>query len=428
MGRLSMRMSLGKWSEAMLSRSPHIGRRPARRWRLPAFSIDFPRLLMMAVAGALIVVSASFSVRFAQSVGEPSGNGWIFVLMALAVEGYAAFAIPAFWLGLRLLGRAGLLVCLLACIVYKVTAAEHFALENYGAREATQLGQAESFNRAKQRVADLRAILEENASARAVGVVEAEIKAAKQHPRWSSSEGCTNATVTLSREFCEGFYKFEAELAMAQKAATAQTDLAEAIGRLESMDPVAAAAPHGNGGLIPDLLEWAGFAVGGFTIFISKLCMLLVEGGSIAVPAMVGLSRRQAPAPDMAVVATSPQPKSPDPEIASPKVSSPGRSLTVKERAAIEELTEFLASRTERQAGEQVQSSRLYAAYVAWKEGRKGKALPIQMFGTVMTHQLGLTKSKIDGRHYYHNLRIVAPEMARKASGDLRLVASGERA
>lgn len=388
--------------------------------------INLPRLLMVGVAGALIVVSASFSVRFAQSVGEPSGNGWIFILMALAVEGYAAFAIPAFWRGLNLPGRAGLLAFLLLCLVYKVTAADHFAAENYGKREASQGEMAARFERAKREVGDLRAVLEENADARAAGVIEAEIKAAKQHARWASTDGCTNATVPPSREFCDGFYRLEAELVMANKAAEAQQKLTKAIGRLENMDPVAVHST-GDRGIVLQLLEWAGIAVGGFTAFISKLCMLLVEGGSVAVPAMAGLARRQRVEPEAASVVPSPQPGSPEPEIVSPKVSAPGRSLTAKERAAIDELTEFLASRTERHAGETVQSSRLYAAYVAWKEGQKGKALPIQMVGTVLTHQLGLTKSKIDGRHYYHNLRIVTAEAGRKASGDLQLVSASRK-
>ena len=387
---------------------------------------SFPHLLMVAVAGALIVVSASFSVRFAQSVGAPSGNAWIFILMALAVEGFAAFAIPAFWRGLSFLGRAGLLAFLMLCLVYKITAADHFAFENYGAREASQSGQAASFERAKQRVTDLRQVLEDNAAARAPGVVAADIRAAQQHARWASTAGCTNATVDPSREFCEGFYRLEGELAMAQKAADAEAQLAVAIGKLDGMDPVAATAAQG-GGMIPDLLEWAGIAVGGFTVFISKLCMLIVEGGSVAVPAMAGLVRRTRIEPDVAAPEPSPAQASPAQAASPPEIASTTRALTLRERAAIEELTRFLESRTARQAGDTVQSSRLYAAYVGWKEGQKGKPMPIQMFGTVLTHHLGLTKTKIDGRHHYHNLRVTSAEKPNKTSPDLHVETSGAK-
>lgn len=400
----------------------------SKRWRqIVRFfqTADYVRLLMMVIAAAFVIVSASFSVRFAQSVGAPSGNAEIFILMALAIEGFAAFALPAFWRGFGFRGRTALVCFLGLCLVYKITAADHFSAENYGARESSKEQQADQYSRARERVADLRTVLEDNAAARALGVVEADIRAAKQHVRWMSSEACTNATVTLSREFCKGFYKLQAELAMAKKAAAAQGDLADAIAKLDGMDPVAVAP--GRGGLVPDLLALIGISVGGFTAFISKLCMMLVEGGSVVVPAMVGLSRRRGAEPETAAAVASPQPRSPEPETASLGVSATTRELTDRERAAIDELTAFLACRTQRQAGETVQSSRLYAAYVAWKEGQKGKALPIQMFGTVLTHHLGLTKSKIDGRHYYHNLRIVAPETARKDSGNLRITAAGAK-
>jgi hypothetical protein len=145
---------------------------------------------------------------------------------------------------------------------------------------------------------------------------------------------------------------------------------------------------------------------------------------------MAGLARRtriepDAPAPELSPAQASPAQAAPLPEIASTT-----RALTLRERAAIEELTRFLESRTARQAGDTVQSSRLYAAYVGWKEGQKGqkgKPMPIQMFGTVLTHHLGLTKTKIDGRHHYHNLRVTSAEKPDKASPDLRVVASGAK-
>ena len=47
--------------------------------------------------------------------------------------------------------------------------------------------------------------------------LEARIKAAQQHERWGPSKGCTEATVTESRTFCNGYFELQAQLAAAEQ-------------------------------------------------------------------------------------------------------------------------------------------------------------------------------------------------------------------
>lgn len=50
--------------------------------------------------------------------------------------------------------------------------------------------------------------------------IEAEIRAAQQNERWTSSKNCMAATATASRVFCEGYFKLQAELAAAKEASS----------------------------------------------------------------------------------------------------------------------------------------------------------------------------------------------------------------
>ena len=57
-----------------------------------------------------------------------------------------------------------------------------------------------------------------SASGKSTAQVEAEIKAAMQHERWTSSKGCTDATARESREFCRNYYLLQGDLAAAREA------------------------------------------------------------------------------------------------------------------------------------------------------------------------------------------------------------------
>jgi hypothetical protein len=383
-----------------------------RRARLIRFlaSLDYGKAPLMAVAAALVAVSALFSLRFAESVGAPSGNAQIFMLMALAFEGYAAFALPVLWPRLAAIGRLVLLLFLALCLAYKITAADRFAAENFGKRESERERLAERYKEAEARVTLLRKRLAETADARPAALIEAEIAALLRDPRAENCEGVFNGEVT--RRVCPKVDRLRAELARAQSFARTEEELAAAIAAYSQADPVRAPSEAARS-FVPWLLGLIGFPPIDFTALISKLTMLMVEAGSVAVPAMVGLARRREETGEPAPARRPPAPISLGPEEAPPQISP--RPLSESQHRLAAELIGFLGERTERAAGEKVQASALFAAYTAWAISRRREPMSIHQFGTALTQHLGLAKAKSGGLNWYLNVRLKAPA-ARGAS------------
>jgi hypothetical protein len=112
-----------------------------------------------------------------------------------------------------------------AASVISVICAVLFLADQFGADIAGKENAAAIVSNADQRIDDLREQLkttqaEQSAllGQRASAAVQADIEAAKQHKRWDSTKGCTDATLPDSREFCKEFHALGAELATAQKA------------------------------------------------------------------------------------------------------------------------------------------------------------------------------------------------------------------
>lgn len=62
---------------------------------------------------------------------------------------------------------------------------------------------------------------------RAVAVIEGEINAARQSRRWTSTKGCSDATLDLSRQFCARYYDLEGELGAARQAEALRAEIAD---------------------------------------------------------------------------------------------------------------------------------------------------------------------------------------------------------
>ncbi len=382
-------------------------------------SWDLGKLPLIFVAGALVTVSALFSVTFAAKIGAPSGNAPAFILMALAIEGYAAFSLPVLWPRLPGLGRVLLLAFLLPCLIYKVTAAHRFAVENIGTREAARERQVVRYAEAEARVKDLRAQLDRYAGARPAAMIHADIEGAKQNVRWDSTKGCVDATVIESRAFCAGYHKLRAELAEAAAFTRVETELAAALTHLQTMAPVAGVSAE-TSGPVAWIYALLGVPAGSFVQFVSDLVMLVVEGGAVAVPALVGFAKRPVAAEEIAPRKAPPPAEPPEVEETPPKISAKGLTDKAKEDAA--ELVAFLGDRTDRGAGEKVQSTTLYLIYSDWMQGAKRDPMTINQFGTLMTHHLGIAKQKRGGKNWYLNIRLKAPAAAAASARHLRAV------
>jgi hypothetical protein len=380
-------------------------------------TLDLARLPMLLIAGALVTVSGLFSVSFAWRTGEPSGNAAIFALLALAIDGYAAFAMPVLWPRLPLLGRLLLIGFLVPCLAYKVTAAHRFAAENLSTREAAREQAVDSYEAAEHRVKTLRDQLGQSADARDAGIIQAEIDGLLRTP---GADGCTgpiNGPVT--QEVCPKVDRLRTELAKAQSATRIQDELSQALRELSGKAPVAVVSAEASGPA-PWLLGLIGYSVGSFTEFVATLIMLIVEVGSVAVPALVGFARREGAQTEHLPSRKIAMATAPELEETPPKISS--KSPTEGQRAAAAELIEFLGARTARDSGEKVQSTALYAAYTGWAQAQGRAPITVNQFGTVLTQHLGLTKLKRGGVNWYLNIRLTAPQAGGRSARRLQAV------
>jgi hypothetical protein len=379
----------------------------------------------MVIAALFIGVSGVASVTFGYKLGEPSGNALIFAAVALGVEGFADLAVPLFWHRIRLGGRALLFVFFTLCLTYKLTAANRFAAENLGKREAAVATQATDFDLAKDKVDGLRKIINANIDARPAASLTAEINKLLRDPK---AEGCTgkiNGKVT--GEICPKVDALRGELAKAEARDKAQAELPAAIATLRSKPAVAAPVAQDDLGIVGTLLGLIGLHLASWSDFVAHLFMALVEGGAIIVPMLVGLANggsretwRPSPAGDLQET-LEPQ-RSPEKAVETLETRSPQAStkrLTERAERDVADVTAFLGDGTERAVGEGVQSMALYLNYCGWKHNRGEKPITVAQFGTVLTQHLGLTKGKIAGKIQYESLRLKSPQPGNKVSPSL---------
>src|SRR5688572_27947563 len=187
----------------------------------------------------LLGVSAAMNWQFGHSLGKTPFDAHVFGAASVAADCMKAL-MPFFIFGAirnrnwsQALGGTALWA---VCIVYALTSALGFAALNRSDTTGTRSLQAANYEDMRGQLAQIaqqQSWLEKH---RAAGMVEAEIEGAKQNVRWTSSAGCTNATVTLSREFCESYHRLQAELAAAKKDEALQKRADEVRARLDAVD------------------------------------------------------------------------------------------------------------------------------------------------------------------------------------------------
>ena len=172
---------------------------------------------------SLLCVSGAMNWQFGFSLGKTEFDSHVFGVASLAADGLKAllpFFIFAAWRQRNWSQALGGTALWVVCILYAVTSALGFAALNRSDTAGTRTIQAAKYEDIRgqlDRIAQQQSWLEKH---RSVSMVEAELKGAQQNYRWQSTKGCTDATVSLSREFCETYHKLEAELAAAKKNET----------------------------------------------------------------------------------------------------------------------------------------------------------------------------------------------------------------
>ncbi|WP_088348947.1 MULTISPECIES: hypothetical protein [Rhodomicrobium] len=376
----------------------------------------------LAIAGIFIGASGMMSVSFGYELGKPSGHGLIFAAVAIGIEGFADLSMPLFWHRLKLLGKAVLIAFFGLCLVYKLTAANRFAAENFGKHEAAATTAATDYEIATQKVEALRRTLAGNADVRLVSVIQNDINALLRDPLTEGCNGPLNGEVT--KKVCPKVDVLRGELARAKARDAAEAELPAAIAALSAKATGAGGATSESAGPVAALLGLIGYHIASWSQFMADLLMMIVECGAIFVPMLVGSAfgegrrRENPPAEPVA------RPEPPAAEETSPK--PPLRGLTEKAKRDSAELTAFLGDCTERAGGERVNSTTLYMTYCEYNQSLPGDPITLNQFGNVLTNMLGLTKVKSDGKIFYMNLRLKTP--AERAQGSKHLRVAGGRA
>ncbi len=353
----------------------------------------------------MLCVSAAMNWQYGYSLGETEFNAYVLGAASIAADCLKAllpFFIYAAWRQRNWSQAISGTALWAVCILYALTSAIGFASTNRNDTTGTRAMQAVQFEdlRAQlNRIGEQQKWLEKH---RAVGMVDAELKAARQHYRWTTSEGCTNATIPESRAFCESYHKLQAELAAAKKDEALQHEADALRAQLSQMDGRAAGkAADPQATMIASLF---GIDIKQVELGLIILITLLVELGS-TMGLFVATStwrvheifRRSAPQAEPARVVEIMEP------VRLQAVPTPQREHQLSLPKSDIEI--YFEDRIRQDDGASITALSLYDNYCEWCEttGRSPVGLPI--FSRQLT-DLGVQKAKIAGKIRYIGIRV----------------------
>lgn len=352
----------------------------------------------------LLGVSAAMNWQFGYSLGKTPFDAQVFGAASVAADCMKAL-MPFFIFGAirnrnwsQALGGTALWA---VCILYALTSALGFAALNRSDTTGNRSLQAANYEDMRGQLAQIaqqQSWLEKHRSA---GMVEAEIEGAKQNVRWTSSAGCTNATVTLSRGFCESYHKLQAELAAAKKDEALQKRADEVRTKLGALDGRAAVKnvdPQAN--IISMLL---GIDMSQVELGLTILITLLVElGSSLGLYVSTSIWRMQdqmkrPPQPEPVKVVEIIQPPIP---MQLQQLNQPAQLTLPKSDIEI-----YFDERIRQDDGASVTALALYDNYCEWCEATKRQPVGLPIFSRQLT-DLGVQKAKIAGKIRYIGIRM----------------------
>lgn len=230
---------------------------------------------------AFIVVSALVNYQFGITLADDETNKRIYGAVSVASDGLKAgapFFLAAAWAARRYLVAGAALAAWALFTCYSLVSAFGFASLNRAETTGEQTAIVATYEAAVAEQERVRGALETIGAQRPAGAVEGDILAAEQHPRWTSTSGCTDATVPESRAFCTGYAELQAELATARRAAGLEVELVAAnaeVRRLTAAGGVRQVDPQSEA-----LALLTGYEVAEIRNYIGSLFTLLIEFGS----------------------------------------------------------------------------------------------------------------------------------------------------
>ncbi len=375
----------------------------------------------VGVIAALILlsVSAAMNWQFGFSLGKTPFDAHIFGAASIAADGMKAlmpFFIFSAWRQRNYPQALGATALWAVCIIYAMTSALGFAALNRSDTSGARTIQHEKYEDLRSeltRITEQQGWLEKH---RPAGTVQSEMEAAKQNVRWTTTEGCTNATVDKSREFCENYHKLGSELAVARQADTLSRRADEVRTKLAAIDAGTVAKVADPQAAILSTLS--GFDISRIDVMLIILLTALVELGSslglyvsTSIWRMHELSRRPAPEPVKVVEIIRPSPAAAAPSMPAP--SEPAQLAAPKT-----DIEQYFDDRIKQDDGSSVTALALYDNYCEWCETNRKQPVGLPIFSRQLT-DLGVQKAKIAGKIRYIGVRIAggveeedSPDMA----------------
>ena len=267
----------------------------------------------------------------------------------------------------------------------------------------------------------------ETAMGKTPSMAQSDLDEMQQDARWKSSEGCTDATVTQSREFCKSYRRKEGVLAAAREVERLNKELhpLEADLRKQEKNPAVGGPEDPQTNSIANAAALAGVSADEKTIgsLLGLLLAIVAEFVGSLLPAVIDTLDSSEPAP--AKTPSLPEALkiaptvSAQPMIVSPTGVSKGRGTkvpctAVKKTKQLAEppwkmLREFCAERVMEKPG-RIQAKDLHECHKAWCETKGYKPMNITVFGLGMK-ALEYEKEEIGGRTYYLNVALKGPAL-----------------
>ncbi|CFX24262.1 conserved membrane protein of unknown function [Candidatus Filomicrobium marinum] len=186
----------------------------------------------------LCVVSAAMNYLFLSSLGKTPLEGQVLGAASAAADVLKAllpFFIAWSWQARRPMAAASGSLAFTFFAGFSLLSAIGFAADNRGAL----VQKRDDLSSAYQRVHDMREYAERQRQVlpahRAGDIVVQEIERHRQHRRWASTKGCTDATETLSRDFCAEYFMLRAERAAAQEADRLADEINTLDGKIDQL-------------------------------------------------------------------------------------------------------------------------------------------------------------------------------------------------
>lgn len=300
-------------------------------------------LRSVGVLAALVFIGASGAMNYTFMVaqGHSPLEGQILGAVSVAIDAMKAllpFVIAATFLSRQWLRMSLASLAWALFFIFSLMSAVGFAAMNRGAVS----GDKDAINaRHGLAVKELREVdgrLGTLPAARVSGIIEQELAAARQAPRWQSSRQCAEATAGESRKFCADFFRLQGELETAlesQRLAEQQRRLRAEVKALlergagQDADPQVSVITR----LLQKVLPAADFSDVRLSLIIF-IAVLVEIGAAFGLYLFAGPRRRDARAPSAAVAKEPVKTPSPDSAAAEKAKARPVRLREVKPEPA----------------------------------------------------------------------------------------------